>query len=231
MVKIIHNDYEKITDKIMYLSAEYILKFTVELNRKTKHGKENYHKEFGYSVDNEYRVNILRDINSYLSIESLTRADANKIQVRIGIKDIYFFKSKLQQVVQWFINDQYKNLFVKKDDRIIIPTKVDSIIAHVSFGQYIEFEPTTIFFNNEQLIGVRVYLSSDSISFFMDVNTLLSLNYFIETFNMYQSAQILLNYLGRPENGTNYTDFNSSNKAISRQTSGGFFDRTNSQKI
>lgn len=231
MVKIIHNDYEKITDKIMYLSAEYILKFTVELNRKTKHGKENYHKEFGYNVDNEYRVNILRDINSYLSIESLTRADANKIQVRIGIKDIYFFKSKLQQAVQWFINDQYKNLFVKKDDRIIIPTKVDSIIAHVSFGQYIEFEPTTIFFNNEQLIGVRVYLSSDSISFFMDVNTLLSLNYFIETFNMYQSAQILLNYLGRPENGTNYTDFNSFNKAINRQTSGGFFDRTNSQKI
>jgi len=139
------------------------------------------------------------------------------------MNDIYFFRMKLQEVVGWFTTEQFKNLFVRKDDRIIIPIKVDSIIAHVSFGQYIEFEPTTAVFNNEQLIGVRLYLSSDSISFFMGINTLLSLNYFIETFNMYQSAQLMLNYLGRPDNGTNYMEFQ--DKPV--QT--GFFNRVNAK--
>ena len=222
MCTIVHNDYEKISDKIMFLSNDYILKFNVNLNKRNKN-KENFHKEFGYTVNGDFRINISRDFVPYLSIESARRSDSNKVQLQIGMNDIYFFRMKLQEVVGWFTTEQFKNLFVRKDDRIIIPVKVDSIIAHVSFGQYIEFEPTTAVFNNEQLIGVRVYLSSDNISFFMGVNTLLSLNYFIETFNMYQSAQLMLNYLGRPDNGTNYMEFQ--DKPV--QT--GFFNRVNAK--
>lgn len=225
MVKVIHNDYERISDYIMFLSADYILRFNVELNKHVKNGKDNFHKEFGYSVNGEHRVNIYRDINSYLSIESVKRSNTNRIQIRIGLKNIYFFKIKLQEVVSWFTNEQYKNLFVKKDGRIIIPTKVNPIIIGVAFGQYIEFEPSTMVMNdNEQLIGVRVYLSSDNISFFMNIDTLLSFNYFIDTFNMYQSAQLMLNYIGRPENGTNYTEIGT-NKFVG----GGFFDRVNAE--
>lgn len=231
MVRIVHNDYEKISDTCMWLSKDYVLKFTVELNRHPEHKKENYYKEYGYiSQDGDYRVNISREINSYLSIESLRRSyDGNKIQLRIGINEIYFFKYKLKEVVSWFVSDQYKNLFVKKDGRIIIPTKIDSVISKVMYDCYIEFEPSVITLpNNEQIIGAKIYLNSDSIFFFMDVNTLLSFSYFIDTFNMYQSAQLMLAYLGKPENGTNYVDYIPSQKQY--KESNGFFNRVNAKK-
>lgn len=228
MIKIIHNNYQKITDFIMALSHDYVLKFNVELNRDTKNNeRENYHKEFGYYVNNDYRVNIYRDMNPYLSIESVVRNDQNRIQIRIGMRDIYFFKLKLNEVIQWFTKEEFKTLFVKKDNRIIIPVKVNPIIVKVSFGEYIEFEPSTITIGNEQYIGVKVYLNSDNISFFMGINTLLSLNYFIDTFNMYQSSQLMLNYLGRPENGTNYIEYGKNNT----QKRKSFFELTNAQEI
>lgn len=231
MVKIVHQDYEKISDKCMWLSNEYILKFNVELNKHNdRFGKDNYHKEFGYILNGEYRVNISRDFIYYLSIESIKRSiDGTKIQLRIGINDIYFLKFKLHEVVDWFTSKAHKSLFVKKDGRIIIPFKVDPIRINVSFDNYIEFEPATITLQNEeQIIGVRVYLNSDSISFFMNVNTLLSFTYFIDTFNMYQSAQLMLNYLGRPDNGTNYTGYEYNYKQ--KQESKSFFSRVNAEE-
>lgn len=225
MCSIVHNDYEKISDRIMFLSNDYMLKFNVELNRHKEKEKENFHKEFGYNINGEYRININREFNSYLSIESIRRIDSNKVQIKITINEIYYFKAKLQNVVEWFTTEQFKSLFVKKDGRIIIPVKVEPIRTHVAYGQYIEFEPTTAIYNNEQIIGVQVYLSSDNISFFMNINTLLSLNYFIDTFNMYQSTQLMLNYIGRPDNGTNYMEFN--NKPVRT----GFFNRVNAKNI
>ena len=227
MCTIVHNDYEKVSDKIMFLSDEYLLKFNVELNRHVKNKKDNFYKEFGYSINGEYRVNISREFIYYLSIESVKRSDAGRLQVKINLTDFYFFKMKLQEVVSWFISEQYKNLFAKKDNRIIIPVKVNPIVVNVSFGQYIEFEPSTTTLNNgEQLIGVRVFLSSDNVSFFMRVNTLLALNDFISYFNMYQSAQLMLNYLGRPENGTNYMEFG--NRQLPQHQSG-FFNRVSAK--
>ena len=44
-----HNNYEKITDEIMWLNNEWILKFNVILNRyNDKYGRVNYHKEVEY---------------------------------------------------------------------------------------------------------------------------------------------------------------------------------------
>ena len=79
----------------------------------------------------------------------------------------------------------------------------------MKYGYYIEFEPAirNISFN-EQSIGVMMYLNSDGVSTFLDANKLLSFSYFISNFNIYQAAITLLNYLGRPENGTHYFDMN-----------------------
>lgn len=230
MVRVAHNDYEKISDTCMWLSKDYILKFTVELNRHPEYRKENYYKEFGYnSQDGDFRVNISREINSYLSIESVKRSpEGNKLQLRIGINEIYFFKYKLKEVVLWFTSEQYKNLFVKKNGMIIIPSKVNPIRINVMFDSYIEFEPAILTLpGNEQIIGVNIYLNSNVAVLFMNVNTLLSFSYFIDTFNIYQSAQLMLAYLGRPENGTNYNEFNNSNiKPVGAE---GFFNRVNAK--
>ena len=232
MVKIIHNDYEKISDTCMWLSNEFMIKFNVELNKHSdKYGKNNFHKEIGYQVNGEYRVNINRDFIYYLSIESVHRnMDGNKLQIRITITDIYFLKYKLEEVIQWFVNQKYQNLFMKKDGKIITTIKVDPIIVNLAFNNYIEFEPSIFSFENnpEQITGVKVYLGSDNISFFMNVNTLFGFKYFIDIFNMYQSAQNMLNYIGRPENGTNYTGYEQNYKQ--RKESQSFFNRVNAER-
>ena len=232
MVKIVHNDYEKISDNCMWLSNEYILKFTVELNKRNdKFGKINYYKEIGYTMNGEYRININRDFIYYLSIESIHRnQNGNKIQIRITVNDIYFLKYKLNEVIAWFTNKNYQDLFVKKDNKIIILNKVDPVIVNCAFNTYIEFEPSIYNYENspEQITGVRIFLGSDGISFFMNLNTLFAFKYFIDTFNMYQSAQNMLTYLGRPENGTNYTGYEKNYKQF--QESQSFFNRVNAER-
>lgn len=212
MVKIVHDDYEKIVDTCFWLSQDYVIKFNVELNRRGKNNdKTNFHKEIGYAINGEYRVNINREINAYLSIESTKRSDSgDKVNIRIGMDEIYFFQYKLQEAVRWFTSNDYKDLFAKQDGRIFILSKVDPIRVYVKFGNYIEFEPAirNISFN-EQVIGVMVYLNSDGVSVFLDANKLISFSYFISTFNIYQAAITLINYLGRPENGTHYYGMNS----------------------
>lgn len=224
MIKIKHQDYGKITDVCMWLSNNYILKFNVEL---IKHkSKDNYHKEIGYNINGCYRVNINRDFDYYLSIESVKRSDeGNKLQLRIGINEIYFFRYNLHGVSSWFTNKSYESLFIKKDGKIIMPIKVDPIRINIMFNNYIEFEPSICNLDNgDQIIGVRVYLNSDGVSFFMSANNLISFTYFIDTFNMYQSAQLMLNYLGRPENGTNYFGYEQ------QSSNQGFFSRINAKR-
>lgn len=226
MVSIIHNNYDKISDICMWLSKDYILKFNVTLNKRTSNNTINYYKEYGYNVNDEFRVNIFRDFNYYLSIEAIKKlSNGRKHMVHIGINDIYFVQYKLKEAVSWFTTEAYKSLFIKNNNQIKISMKIDPIIIKLHYDEYLEIEPAIITYNNgDQVIGVRIYVSSDYNSFFMDINTLLSFNHFISTFNMYQSAQLMLNYLGRPENGTNYTQFNNS------KAPQGFFERTNAKE-
>lgn len=231
MVELVHNDYEKISDICMWLNREYVVKFNVDLNKHTEHRKDNYHKEFGYiSSDGDYRINISRDITPYLSIESIKRTqEGNKIQIRIGMNDIYFFKEKLNIVASLFTDSYFDTLFIKRNGKLMITKKVEPITASVMYNSYIEFEPAVLTLQNEeQIAGVNMYLNSDNIFTFLDTNTLLSFVYFIETFNMYQSAQLMLSYIGRPENGTNYIDYAQNNPRFSG-SSYGFFNRVNAK--
>ena len=102
--------------------------------------------------------------------------------------------------------------------------------VNCAFNTYIEFEPSIYNYENspEQITGVRIFLGSDGISFFMNLNTLFAFKYFIDTFNMYQSAQNMLTYLGRPENGTNYTGYEQNYKQY--QESQSFFNRVNAER-
>ena len=76
----------------MWLSKDYVLKFNVVLNKRTTgNNTSNYYKEFGYNVDNEFRVNISRNFSYYLTIEAVKKlSNGWKHIVHIGVNDIYF---------------------------------------------------------------------------------------------------------------------------------------------
>ena len=230
-VKIDHNDYKKISDKIMKLSDEYVLKFVTELYYVNKNGQNNYHNEYGYVSDNKYGITINRDFNMYLSIESIKRSEGYKVQIKIGIKEIGILKLKLKKVMEWFTSKQHENLFVVKDGKMTMLGKVPPIISSAMFNSYIEFDAAVgkIPQTEQMCQGVRVFLGSDGISFFMPIMTLITFVDFINSFNMYQSAQSHLNYLGRPANGTNYTDLTGSHSQDARKSTS-FLARIHAEK-
>ena len=72
VIKIVHKNYEKITDDIMWLSNSWMLKFSVILNKYDNNNqKQNYHKEVGYYKNNDFCININRSFDYYLLIESV----------------------------------------------------------------------------------------------------------------------------------------------------------------
>lgn len=216
MAKIVHGNYEKITDDIMWLSSNWLLRFTVCLNRYSdKYGRQNYHKEYGYVKDVNNCININRSFDYYLHIDSAKRDQfGNKESIMIRNTDIYTFKFKLKLVCEWFTGDSNQGLFARKDGKIIMPRKVEPIkMVGLAADKYLEFEPTVYNADNgDQVVGVRMYLSNDNNSLFMDINRLFSFRYIIDTFNMYQSAQLMLNYLQRPAYGTNFVDLSNKGK-------------------
>ena len=206
MVEIVHNNYEKITDVVMWLNNEWVLKFTTTLNKYSdKYGRQNYHKEIGYMKNNDVSINISREFDYFLSIETVRKNKETGMKDSIMIRntDIYFLCFKLEEVYK-----QVSLVFAKDDQgRIFIPKKPNPIVVNLCGNKYIEFEPMVKELDNgSQVIGVNIYLGSDSVFFFMNINMFLSFKYCIENFNMYQSAQLMLNYLGRPTNGTNMVD-------------------------
>lgn len=236
MVKIVHSNYDKISDVCMYLDPNYVLKFNVELHRKTKNNNiRSYHSEVGYTSNstNQYCVNINRDFRYYFSIESLNKpigAD-KRLKIVIDQNDIYFLLFNLHKVVEWFTSEQFKSLFVKDGNKIFIPVRVENVKCVMSFNTYLEFEPVVIENDKgEQFIGVLMFLNNDGVNIFLPVNMVLTLYDFLNRFNMFQSAQIMINYLGRPDYGTNLYDIDTgtSNESVvnSKSFNGvGFFDR------
>ena len=204
-ITLAHKNYKKITDDLMWLSNKWMLKFTVLLSRKTdKYGDESYHKEVGFYKGHEYCVNINRSFDYYILIESVTKdATGQKESVYIRVADMYVLKFKLNQVAEWFTSEDNQGLFAKKDGKIFMPISVNPIkITGLMFNKYLEFEPSIMNYDNgDQAIGVRMYINSDTNSVFMESGRFLGFKDFIENFNMYQSAQLMLNYLQRPEYG------------------------------
>lgn len=236
-----HNNYDKISDRVMWLGNGAALFFNIELyyNRKDYYTgnkiRENYHKEILYKNNdyNSYRAKIIREFNYYFSIE-INRKDV-KTSIRIGPNNIYFIIFNLNKVVKWFIGEDGVNtIFNTKNGKLFIPTHPDPIKVELSFDQYIEFEPAICNINGYETIGVNVFLSNDAYYFFMSSSDVFSLLHMLNTCNMYMMAQNMLNYLGRPEFGTNAFDMEtmtSLNKNANNSNSKSFFNLIGAEKI
>lgn len=222
MCSLIHNDYDRISDKVMWLGFSAVLNFNVDLffqkkdNRTMMKNKENFHREFIYknNPDDLYKVKIIRDFTYYFTIEYNSKEI--KERVVIGPEQIYFFIFNLKKVLQWFIGENGINtIFSKRSDgTLFIPSHPEPIKINLAFGHYVEFEPAVDIVGGHETIGVKTYLNDDGAFFFMSHDTLFSLLHMMSTCNMYALAQNMLNYIGRPAYGTNSYNINTGAKNV-----------------
>lgn len=217
---LVYSSYEKITDDLYWLSNNLLLRFNVILAYYDKETNKRsiFHKEFKYPSSKtpyNYLKTIRRSFDFYLSLETYYKKnEEEKIFIPIKVQDIISLRMGLQTVFNWFNDKQYEGLYATRNGKLIITSPTPNyIISQLPGGSYIEFKPIII----EKATGVDdkepgIYMGlSDNFGIRLTLNKFIGFKYIIDSINMYESAQLMLNYLGRPELGSFMYSFVSEN--------------------
>lgn len=201
---------EKLSDDMYTLGPNVVLRFNVHLARNANNTRYHFHKEFEYSTnikDYDSLVTIKRSFDYYMSLENCQKdSNGNKVFIRIGPSEYIYFKKALEEAVAWFTDIKYDKLFVYDSGKLTLLQPIPEFVMNkLPMGKYIRLEPVVIdkgMANADKEPGVRIELGSDSNFIDINVDKLMGLYYLVSTFNMYQAAISLVNYLGRPPLGT-----------------------------
>lgn len=185
--------YEKISDSMMFLGNNTMLKFNVKLSKKGSDGRRyHYHKEYVYPsnyINEDTLCTIKRDFEFYLSIESLKDKD---LFCMITVSDILLLRSILRQTSKWL--DGTIETFAIKRDKLIVLGKHDPISMTLCIGKTIGFEPIIIVNSNDiQSQGIRMTIDNNYID--ISANIFMGFVYLINTIDMFACAQTMINYL------------------------------------
>ena len=202
---------DKISDDVYALGPNVILKFNVSLSKISNGKRYHFHKEYEYHSKgiSEPLVTMKRSFDYYLSIENAQKDNnGNKVFIRIGPQEYLLFKKALEECVSWFIDAKYAKLFARDKGKLVLVSPVpETKMRNLPMGKYMEFTPVIIdkgVANADKEPGIRITLGDYEISYIdINIDRLMGLYYIISSFNMYQSAQLMINYLGRPEFGAN----------------------------
>lgn len=202
---------DKISDDVYAIAPNIILKFNVSLSKVSNGKRYHYHKEYEYPTSNREfpsLVTIKRSFDYYLSIENQQKdSGGNKLFIRIGPQEYFMIKNGLERVISWFNSSEYRNLFVTDKGKLIMTAPIPSHrIEPLPMQKYIEFTPTIIdkgIANADKSPGIMVEFGDPSNRVNITLDKLMGLYYIISCFNMYQAALSIVNYLERPEFGTN----------------------------
>lgn len=201
-------DYDKISDDMMFLAKNTIVRFNLTLSKKYRdNNRYHFHREYTY--DSKYSdygkvVSIKRTFNYYLSIDRID--DRNK-SVMIRIQDIILLRAKLIEISTWFSD----GTFVIKNNKLQIYKKKKPIeITNLAENKFILFEPIVIDYENSNTSyqGIRITLSDMNTYSDITIDNFYGFMYLINTIDMFGYAQNMLNYIQRPDYGTNLVEFN-----------------------
>ena len=199
-------NYEKISDQMMFLGNNVNLKFNIKLAKKgTDNRRYHFHKEYAYSsnyINADSVITIKRDFEYFLSIESLKDKE---FFCMITVNDILLLRSILRNVSHWL--DGTIKTFAIKNNKLIVLGKHEPITMPLCTGKTLSFEPTVIVnINDVQSQGIKMGI--DNIYTNIAANTFMGFIYLINSINMFEAAQIMLNYIsGDNFIGRNTVDF------------------------
>ena len=201
MKPIEYMEYDKLSDDVLFLGQGMTLRMNVSLSNKSADAGTRYHfhREFQYDSKYGQMRSIKRSFTYYLTLEY--NYNGIKASAMIFPQDMTLLKQKLEDASKWFSDGTYGS----KDDKLVVKRRKGCILEGLLGQGYIMFEPVAIINENtgNQTPGIRITISNKSSFADIDVDRFYALYYTIENFNMYLSAQMLVNYLGRPDFGMN----------------------------
>lgn len=193
-------DYNKISDVVLHLGGRSYLKMNVVLSHL---GIDNVRRYFHSEVESENGFKINRSFNYFLSIEkSGTEGDFASVMIRA--QDMILLQNSFEQMSnEWFKVDG--GVFQFKGSKLICLKTRPIIIKGLAGDKYLQFDP--IVFQPEDggavASGLRITLSEPDKFIDIDIDRFYGLWYSIKSIDLFGLAQNMVNYLGRPEFGTN----------------------------
>ena len=211
---IIYMDYDKISDDIYQLDKNCVVRFNVNLSKMNEDKRRFFHYEYRYksrNKGNKALITIRRSYDYFLTIENIYKDNnGNKEYIIIGPDTFMLLKFGLREVYKWFSDSKYSKLFMTKKGQLIMSTPIpEYTITGLSGNKYLRFVPCIISRGEEydKEPGVEIELSSQNNIVRMTLQRFMGMYYVLSDFNMVLSAQMMLSYMGRPEFGTNMTNY------------------------
>lgn len=204
------DDYDKISDDMMYLGNNISLRFNVLLSRKASmvdNTRRFFHSEYQHKskfIDTDSSISIKRTFSYYISID--VGGDRWDSSVMIRIQDILALRELLRQATKWLMDNK---TFEVIDGNLICRKRKPIKFANMPDGKYISFDPVVLEHDSVQRAGIRMSISSNDVYVDMNTDIFFGFKYLIDTVDMFSCAQNMLNYIGRPDYGYNLTNFDS----------------------
>lgn len=206
-----HGDYNKLSETIVRFNAESTVKANVQLTKfNINNDKISYHRE----VQTDRGIKMHREFSYFYTFEK--RNDSGGFSsVMIRHSDMILLNRTLQKTLTWF--EDNKHFLIKNKKLILVPTK-PLLITGLANGKYLQFEPIVYQFDEASPVspGVRITLGDPSEFIDVDVDAYYGFVYDMEP-NMYLVCQNLVNYLGRPDFGTNLYVMSAYNRPVPKE--------------
>lgn len=191
-----HSDYNKLSEVIVRFNSEATVKANVQLSKLNfNNEKISYHRE----VQTDRGIKMNREFSCFYTFEKKTEYDYASVMVKHT--DMILLNRTLEKSLTWFEDNEH--FMVKNKKLILVPTK-PMLVTGLTNNKYLQFEPIVFQFDEASPVspGVRITLSNPEDFIDVDVDTYYGFVYNMRP-NMFVVCQNLVNYLGRPEFGTN----------------------------
>ena len=195
-------DYDRISDLLLYLSDTITLNFTVALSRKSKDGGRaffQYESEYDSKYIGQLKSrSIKRQMNFYFTIDNKNDFGNGFI---LRPQDVIIVLKVIEDQLLPLYFDPKKRIYKVIENKLIIKGEFNPIVYAQSEYKFISFVPIVCEYNDGFKEGVRLTVNSDYVD--IDIDKLMGFYYILKNTDMYSVACSMVTYVKQPPYGVN----------------------------
>lgn len=196
------NDYDRISDQLVWFSDSIKLSFVVALSSKDRSGaRRSFYFETEYDskyIGTDIARGIKRNMRFYYVLE--TSDYANGLLLRPH--DVYFLTHIIEKrVLPWFFGNQ--SIYQEKDNKLIISGKYEPVAYQPYPNQYLLITPIVLETNEGFIQGLRLEVCNQILYCDTDINRFIDFYNILKCTDMYAVACSMINFVKMPPHGEN----------------------------